>query len=426
MIHNKQLSLRVNFIWTLVGNLIYSLSQWGIMVVLTRCGTMEMVGNFALGVAIVAPFALTFNLQLRSIQATDAKKEFSFNSYFGLRIITTAGMLIVASMFAYFTYDDLTVFIIFCTAIAKGTESISDIFYGLFQQHERMDKSAQSLIVKGIMTLMVVYIIVCQLESKNILVVILCMAAIWGINWLLFDVRRGLFILQHAFPEKTAWQVLMPQFELLPLKNLVITSMPLGAVALFLTLNPNLPNYAIDAFLGRNAFGIFAPLVYVMTAENVIVNALGQSANARLATLYAKNQITEFRHVLQRMLGIALLIGITGIVMAVIGGKLVLQFLYGANFINHTELFTWLMIAAMLVNIASMLNYAIISTRQFNEFLLVVILSTVLNFLLLLWLVPLIGLLGAAIAIVIGAIFHIMANITVLALAQFNLKMQYQ
>ncbi|MGI8856402.1 MAG: hypothetical protein ACR2JW_11675, partial [Thermomicrobiales bacterium] len=48
-------SLRANFSWTFVGNVVYAACQWGMLVVLAKLGSPEVVGQFALGLAITAP-----------------------------------------------------------------------------------------------------------------------------------------------------------------------------------------------------------------------------------------------------------------------------------------------------------------------------------------------------------------------------------
>ena len=76
------LSLRKNFSWTFAGNVVYALSQWGMLTVLAKLGSPEMVGRFALGLSITAPIVMFTNLQLRQIQATDARGEYRFGDYF--------------------------------------------------------------------------------------------------------------------------------------------------------------------------------------------------------------------------------------------------------------------------------------------------------------------------------------------------------
>ena len=69
------LSLRQNFKWNFVGNFVYGACQWGMLVVLAKLTSPEMVGRFALGLAITAPIVLLSQLQLHGVQETDARDE---------------------------------------------------------------------------------------------------------------------------------------------------------------------------------------------------------------------------------------------------------------------------------------------------------------------------------------------------------------
>lgn len=51
--------------WSLAGNLIYAISQWGIISIIARYGSAEDLGIYSLGLAVTAPIILflTFNLE---------------------------------------------------------------------------------------------------------------------------------------------------------------------------------------------------------------------------------------------------------------------------------------------------------------------------------------------------------------------------
>jgi len=116
----KPLSLRVNFSWTFAGNVIYAACQWGILVVLAKLGSPKMVGQFALGSAITAPVIMFTNLQLRAVQATDAKDEYSFGDYFSLRLLTTAlAFLIIVCIAALSGYSMITAMVILAVGAAR-------------------------------------------------------------------------------------------------------------------------------------------------------------------------------------------------------------------------------------------------------------------------------------------------------------------
>src|SRR5438309_8737791 len=151
------LSLRVNFAWTLAGTVVYAACQWGVLVVLAKLCSPEEVGNFALAIAVTSPIFLLSNLQLRSIQATDARREVRFSDYLGVRAAgTTVSCAISLGIALLGNFPPSARAVIVTVALAKAVESFCDVLYGLFQQHERMDCIAISLFARGLLGLWLV------------------------------------------------------------------------------------------------------------------------------------------------------------------------------------------------------------------------------------------------------------------------------
>ena len=67
----KALSLQQNFAWTTVGNAAYSACQWALVCLLAKLGSPEMVGQYALGLAVTTPVLMLGQLNLRAVLATD-------------------------------------------------------------------------------------------------------------------------------------------------------------------------------------------------------------------------------------------------------------------------------------------------------------------------------------------------------------------
>ena len=70
----KGLPVHLNFFWAASGNVAYALSQWGMIVALAKMTNSWMVGQFALGIAISTPILSFASMQLRSVQASDARR----------------------------------------------------------------------------------------------------------------------------------------------------------------------------------------------------------------------------------------------------------------------------------------------------------------------------------------------------------------
>ncbi len=86
------------------------------------------------------------NLQLRTVQATDARDEYTFHHYVGLRLITTAlGLAVIAGITFAAGYAAEKALVILLIGFGKCFDAVADIFLGLFQKREQMDLPALAL-----------------------------------------------------------------------------------------------------------------------------------------------------------------------------------------------------------------------------------------------------------------------------------------
>ena len=138
---HSRLSLRANFSWTFIGNVVNSACWLAMVVVLAKLGSPAHLGQFAFGLAMTAPIFMFATLRLRDVQATDAKNEYLFGDYFALRLMTTAlALLAVVGIASLSGYERETSLVVLATGISKSVEAISEAFYGLFMKHERLDR----------------------------------------------------------------------------------------------------------------------------------------------------------------------------------------------------------------------------------------------------------------------------------------------
>jgi O-antigen/teichoic acid export membrane protein len=406
----KALTLRQNFSWTFVGNIIYAASQWGILVVLAKFGSPEMVGQFTLGLAVTAPVILFTSLQLRQIQATDVHQKYLFGDYLGLRLIATVLSLLAISVIILTAgYRWETSLVIFVIGLSKIIESISDIFYGLFQSRERMDRIAVSLMIKGPLSLLMLAIGIHI--SGTVLGGTIGLVVTWALVLIFYDIPNGIAILRAApaQSQRTAQIAnsthrLQPRFNFLVLRNLVGISLPLGVVMMLISLNANIPRYFIEHHLGERELGIFSALSYLMVAGTIVVSALGQSASPRLAKYYAAGRSKDFQSLLFKLVVMGTLLGAVSVSIAAIAGEQVLAILYRPEYAKHGYLFVLLMVAAGIGYIASFLGYGMTAAQYFRVQMPLFTIVTGISALVCCWLVPSQGSIGAAIALIVGAI----------------------
>ncbi len=410
------LSLARNFSWTLAGNVVYTGCQWAMLTALAKLGSPGMVGQFVLGLAVTAPVIMFSNLQLRAVQATDATHEYGFGDYLGLRLVCT--LLAVAAIIAVTFlsgHKGETAAVILAVGAAKAFESISDIYYGLLQQRERMDYIARSMMMKGPLSL--IALAMGSYVTGRIFWGACAMALVWGMVLILYDIPVAWIVLSgengrtvEREGPRSILAAMKPRWNSSVLGILTWCSLPLGLVMMLISLNANIPRYFIVHYLGTEQLGIFAAMAYYMLAGNTIVGALGQSASPRLARHYAEGRIRAFRSLLMKLVGIGALLGAVGILVAIVAGREVLIMFYTPEFAKRVDVFLWIMGAAAVSYIASVLGYGMTAARYFRVQTPLMASVALCSALACFWLVPGSGIFGAARAILASALVLLLGS----------------
>ena len=191
------LSLRANFSWMFVGNVIYAACQWGMLVALAKLTTAGEVGRFALGLAITAPVIMFTNLQTREIQVTDARHEYALGDYLALRIVSTMiGVLIIFAIALVGDYHWETRLVVIIVGLSKAFEAMSDLFYGFIQEYSRMDRIAKGIIIKGILSLMAMVILL--VLTNSVVWGVAGLAFVWAAVLLVYDIPNAALVVTNA------------------------------------------------------------------------------------------------------------------------------------------------------------------------------------------------------------------------------------
>jgi O-antigen/teichoic acid export membrane protein len=343
-------SLRSSFAWTFAGNAGYAVGQWALLSLFAKAGGSEMLGEYALALAVTAPVAMLSHLNLRAVIATDVAGVHPFGDYLAVRLGATAFGLVAIALLAVTAGSSATgTLIILAVGVAQSAENVSDAFYGLWQRRERMDRIARSMLARA--SLSVVAVAATLWTTRSLLAASVALAIGRMLTLLLYDARTR----EPAARTNTAnqWSILR-------------TALPLGIVLMLVTLNTNLPRYAIERHLGTPGLGAFAAVASFLTGGNTVVNALGQSATPRLARYFAAREGRQFRALVWRLAGLALALGAAGIAGAAVLGAPLLRLVYREEFVQYAGLLVAVMAAAIPIYVAGTLGYAVTSVRAFD------------------------------------------------------------
>ncbi|WP_271399254.1 lipopolysaccharide biosynthesis protein [Salinicoccus roseus] len=406
---NGRLSLKQNFSWILVGNIVFAFSQWFIISIMTKIGTSEMVGMYTLALGVTAPIFLFLNLNLRSIQATDQLGYYSFVSFFLFRNFTSViAVIITLISLLILQYSIELSIIIFLIAINKFIESQSDVIFGYFQRIENMNLIAKSKIIKAIITMIIFGLLL--YISNNLLLSIIGILISNLVILITYDLsnlhKKGV----NRIFGKEIYKILKERKLLV---SLFLLGLPLGAASALDSLTINSQRYVIENVLSLEQLGYYASITYLMVAGQTIVGALSHAALPRLSHLYI-NDFNKYIKLILKLFLIGIIIASFLIFISYNFGALILEIIYTKEYSEYSNLFILIMVCASIWYLTGFLNAALLATRRFNHQFLIYGASFLSTFILTILLIPSLGLFGAAIGLLLGMLTRLIFIVLIL------------
>jgi len=384
----------------LVGNAVYSGGQWAALVLLAKLARPELVGQYALGLAIVLPVLTLSGLQLRWVLATDVQEQTHFGYYLGFRLLSTGlALMIIFAITLMSGYRWQLRAVILMVGLAQAIEAISDIYYARLQLKGRLDRISKSMITRTALAALGlsggVYF------GNSLLWGVASVVLVRAIILLVYDIRARTHDLAGQSKGFFRNEALKPRWNLRVQSELLWLSLPLGIIAVLSSLNSSIPRYFIEHGLGERALGIYSAIAFMFAAGNMAIVSLGQSAFTRLASSYAARNLVEFRSVLRKLLAIGIIFGICGIMVAKVGGREILTVLFRPEYAEHTDLLAIMMVAGAIQYLAALMGSAATAARFFKPQIpllaTVVVAACIFSY----RLIPAYGLLGAGLAMVL-------------------------
>lgn len=389
-----RVSMRRNFAWSFIGNVIFNGLQWLLLVAIAHIADKEIVGQYALLLAITAPVYMTGGLNLRVVRATDVHRRWVARQYSKVRqrlnLVCIAVAVAVGAALGL-RNEDLAALAVL--AVAKAVEASCLVTYGTYQLRERLDLVARSLILRAILGcgLFTAFL----LWSGELWAACVGILAGWVLTRLVHDgpmARR----LEHTDPSAAAQDGALGSSSGTGTKrSLVRRALPLGLDAGIASLATNAPRFAVEFLLGTTALGGFAPLAYGAQAVSMITGSLGNAILAPLAKYVTQRDARGFARLLGRLLLFAGSVSGVGTLLAILFGDPVVNLLFGESFVNQPVLIT-LMVSVGAVTVERSLNRGLQATHRFGLVLVsnsVVLATTVIALFIL---VPRFDLVGAA------------------------------
>ena len=355
------LSLRTNFAWTFLGTGVYSAARWLTVSILAKLVTPGVVGQYALAIAVVTPVFVLSNMELRLIQATDAKREHLFRDYIALRGATTLFALAACAVVACVIRPEIRMLIILMS-MCQAVEALADIIFGLFQLDERMDRIARSMMLRGPARLVCLGVVL--YVTRDVVLGTLAELGATATVLLLHDVPMAARLLRSHERELSVGDGILPRWVTSELRRMVRVSLPLAGLVSVLAIQAQLPRYFVESFSGTRELGIFAAIATLGAVGTPVWTALAQAATPRLARHWFASELKQFWRLRRRLMGVAALLGGGGLAVVSVAGARLLRFFYTADYATHAQLLVWTTAAAGVGYLSNVLGVSLSSTRR--------------------------------------------------------------
>lgn len=255
--------------WLLGANVSKTAGLLLFLVVLARLTNTEIVGEYALALAITAPVFVFAQFGLKGIFLTH-KVVFPFGTYLWVQLIGATAATLVSVCIGLLTSREfaLTVLLV---ALIKSVDSITDVFAGPLQQYEQtahvfIGSGASSLLAAGVATGALVLGSSLNLALAFFAVTTLVTAAptMWrrGLKTVRTRVAHG-----HARAENH-WRNIW---------HLLRAGVPVGLSGALIALVATLPQYFLSIYAGPSAVAHFAVFFYTIALADIFLSTLTQS-----------------------------------------------------------------------------------------------------------------------------------------------------
>lgn len=394
-------SIRANFSFTLTGSLIYSACQWAMVALVTKYSENDL-SNLVIALSVSAPVIVFFNLQLRLLQALDADNKYLFGDLLSLRLIAQCLSLLVIGSWAYlFTDNSALATCIILISLSRAFYSIGESFYGEQQKAERMGGIASSMSLKGLLSITVFgYFLVIRDDLTAALMA-------WGsmhFLMLVFDVRQTLALGMAA-------KQLLPTVNFSAMASLAKKGMPLGFSGLLISLQINIPNYALMSSEYKSEVGVFGAILFLTTIGRKIIESGVRATGPRLANVLSEGRLERFQQLRMKLAALSGGLGVLGFAVALAFGEQLLSILYTDSFIPYSKVLLWVIIGETFNFSALALEHALSAGRKIDA-QLKSITSSVVVLLAASWLlIPENGVAGAAWAVTLGGLARLLTTL---------------
>jgi O-antigen/teichoic acid export membrane protein len=403
--HHDAPTLREDTMWALVGALAQAGGQLLTMIVLTHYVATELVGQYALGLAVATPLNVFADRAIRMLQATSSESDFPLRDYLGFRVfLGSLAFLCTVILLIVWRMELTGTQVILLVALGRFVEGIEQTLYGRLHRSSQMRHIGQSQVIRAVaafVSLVAVLSVCRRLE--------LALAVSLGANLIVLDCldRRRVDQLEspptgRQRPLRSQVHVALPSSSWMSLARLAL---PLALSTFLVAVTASLPRLYLARTVNEHTLGVFAILCYLCFPATMLVSAIMQAATPRLADLY-RLDAGRYRQLFARLFSVCAVLALGNWVFVALAGRPVLQFLFGPDYAVASDHLDWIAAASGVGFLATVPATALSAHRIFRATLVTCGLSCIVCGISGAMLIPRYSLTGAVAVMLLSSTVH--------------------
>lgn len=147
---NKEKNVKKAFLWNMIGSTCYSGSSFLYLLVVTRICGAQLAGFFSLSYATAQLLLQVGRYGVRTYQATDLNRKYSFSEYKLSRVITCSLMMLFGIIYSAYSFTGEYIIISTFVIMMKMIDAVEDVFHGNLQQNYHVEQMGKALAIRNV------------------------------------------------------------------------------------------------------------------------------------------------------------------------------------------------------------------------------------------------------------------------------------
>lgn len=350
-------------LWNTLGSTMYGINSFVMLALVSRFGSVEQAGYFGIAFTTAQILYIVGLFGANIFQMTDYQHQYSFSDYAKVKVISCALMLLgcVSSLLLIGYQPEKATYLVMLVLLML-LNAVGELYQSLFFQNNRLDLSGAALFYRTFWSLFAFTVTI--LIFQNILLAVL-----------LQTLCNFLITLYYAL--KIAPPFIMKEPKQADARSkmgaLLLECTPLFIGMLLMNIMINASKYGIEIFLDDTAQGYYNMIFMPAQVINMCSQFLFKPLLSRYAVLLKENQLSDFRKLLLRQIGLVLAFTSVCCLIAYWLGAPVLGWLYKKDLSMLKNELTMVILGGGVFAACQLFYYIFVILRQQRKILFIYI-----------------------------------------------------